>query len=668
MSWGTFTHNINLIGNPVCRTYQCGSLDNFFTGQEWGNLTWPTLPSDAADAGFPIDTGTYLLNGSSTTFGGAFSTNAETTANFCDADAEYTASSPISGAFGNFSLVGGGTGTPGNDKYHFGAIMRSASNTNPGSILPSGEIFTVVPTFRFSTSGQTINEGITVSLSIEIDGANDQWRFYTFTRPEGSELVTSTGAVRTNGPWIAGIPTASGLEKWCAVTCDVTLPDHGFYFGAGGWTAFIELNQAITVHWYNPDTQLVEEYSFSLSYNCHFWNSVTTLVSSSIEDNANDMRLLIGSGNVALVQTKDTPINGENLLLAWRRNQTGYEKPDICFPCGSLGRIYGTDWTTFQSDSGAFPNPAGFTISPSSFQSLILDNPAMPIGMQAPVGICSPDASRRYVRQLDRVGLDTTFIKKAPETAGPETIVALIGPRDLSRAGDTIGSAMNTAFRFSLMFQNPNTSWSAANVNVFMYVEDTNSDGTFDTLRFQVVYNNAGSYYVEKPDAITRDNSLTAAEFAVIWPSIPFTGTNPTSSGSSPGTTVDFSMDTAFPDSNYLWVPISINCEASGVFAQSLAGNPFFSDRTSYWFHPVVTIKVGDVTQVVEMPGDMLVTDSGATYATGPFPTTPQGGLSSNLYFWADGGAATNAVAIGGIGEDITDFEEFKRIVQLNRS
>lgn len=338
--------------------------------------------------------------------------------------------------------------------------------------------------------------------------------------------------------------------------------------------------------------------------------------------------------------------------------------------CSALTDAYGANWSTFLSDAETFEfpdNPTGMQINPSSFVGNVLNVQTLPSGKKPPIDVCSPDSLTRYVRQYDDFGATTTSIIRTGNRVGEDTYRAIIGPAGQTRSGISDLSAIRTIFRFEFWVEFP-SSWEKTYVNVSLTTVDTNSDGTYDTLRVTVSYTNVGSYWVGEPDAANWDNSITAAEYAALWPTAPFSGAQPFDQGTGPSKSVDFDMDTLFPDADYLWTPLSIKAESSAPFVQALTGRRFFADRDSYWFHPKVTVGLGNTETEIEMPGDMMISNDGTVFSTAPWPTTSPTGSGQNIGFWG-ANMTNNGVAIGGVGNENTGtWAEFKDTVLLNRN
>lgn len=342
------------------------------------------------------------------------------------------------------------------------------------------------------------------------------------------------------------------------------------------------------------------------------------------------------------------------------------------YSCSALTDTYGANWSTFLSDADTFEfpdNPTGMQINPSSFVGNVLNVQTLPTGKLFPIDVCSPDTLTRYIRQYDDLGATSTNILRTGNRVGNDTYRAIIGPAGQTRSGISALSAIRTTFRFEFWVEFPGTTWLPCYVNVSLTTVDTNSDGTYDTLRVTVSYTNVGSYWVEEPDATNWDNSITASEYAALWAIAPFSGPQPFDQGSSPSKSVDFDMDTLFPDADYLWTPLSIKAEASSPFVQALTGRRFFADRDSYWFHPKVTVGLGNTEVEIEMPGDMMIRNDGTVFSTDPWPITSPTGSGQNIGFWAARHDQINGIAIGGVGNENTGtWTEFKETVLLNRN
>lgn len=330
---------MNACEPAACYPYSCRAIDAHFGSDTYGDLTYLTNPADTAAMGYPIDTGVYNLIATSASKTGGNTTSAENTITKCnETQSDYVFDSNDGGINNpEFSTSTIGVGSPAASSYHFGIITKSRDATTLGDFpFPEKNIVTLVPQIAITgVANQSFNIGLSVTKGVT------DWTLDVTQRGEEATVGQASGTVVSSSAAFDFPEWVTQEDQWCAITYDVYIDEIGdeYYLFNGisdRWWHYVDHRHVVTVTWFNPDTQLFETFTHSTNHRSGLTTRTVDVGAGTLVDGSAEFNFMEGEGKVGIVKTSTAPIDGEGMLLAWRRNFSDYEKPDTCLTCGSL--------------------------------------------------------------------------------------------------------------------------------------------------------------------------------------------------------------------------------------------------------------------------------------------------------------------------------------------
>jgi hypothetical protein len=376
MSWGFYVHNIDVIGNDLCREFLC---DGFFSYLDALDYPSPLYLSKTEPDWVDWDvqsTGVYDIDLAGTDFnnnppGGANGRFQFVNANLiqdCDGTFyDYTLRHESDG-FSAMTFVnpaGDGTPIPSGDgtrelEYHVGGVFSNyypfdaAQHIHP---FPDQQIFRFTPIAgfqqgpSFNLQGRIARTGVYIDTDIN----NNRWRFRadlminTLTGKPDALAFPSSGVRYSEWfdlPKKANSDYSGDWQTFSAITFDVRLRMDAWAENANVLACYYE-EYMMRLHWYDPVAEVVNTYEWDVTEDngdnaFWVWGNINAIENNwgfydktfnsftGTSETYEDAICCSGSSRIIHVVSAPTEIDGSRMIRNFNRNFFQWDPPSYC--------------------------------------------------------------------------------------------------------------------------------------------------------------------------------------------------------------------------------------------------------------------------------------------------------------------------------------------------